>query len=297
MMRITARDKELFLKINEVHWLTTGQIGRYFFPGKAWNAVNKRMRKLVHSGFLFCGRRSSTEEYLYRLTGKSRQLLVEQLFQNPEDVVVPKRLPRNLQHFVAINNLRYAFESAVAAAAGEMILFAADRDIKRINPRARLIPDGIVRFDLKREGIFKTHSFFLEYDNGTENPGYFAKTKIRNYVETLRLDETDSGSDDFRVLIFADNLRRVTSLMRHTVKFVPVAGMFLFTVMNDLQDGQGIFDPLFLDPFDFFTVTVENGKSAVLEKAATGNVSLRHYSLYDLPVLSGCPDDRTVLSL
>ncbi len=297
MVRVTRRDQELFLKINQAQWLSTGQIGRYFFPGKAYNAVNKRMRKLVHSGYLFCSRKSSTEEYLYRLTRRAKQILVEEFALNPEDVTVPRRLPQNLQHFMAINDLRWAFESGVEQETGNMILFAADRDFKRMKPTAPLIPDAIVGFQLRDKGENRRFNLYIEYDNGTENPGYFARTKIRHYTEILQSNDIDSGCNGFRVLIFAVHIRRLISLMKYSVKFLPVSGLFLFAVIPDLQDLQSIFAPMFLDPFNYFIISNENGKTVIRETLVTGNNGLRYYSLRDLPVLSGCPDGRTVLSV
>ena len=166
MTTITKRDEQLFIKLNRAAWLTTSQIGRYFFPDKTANAINKRMRKLAKESYLYPDRKSSTEEYLYRLTSKSKQYLLMHTPLEPENITVPKRLPQNLKHFSRINDLRSYIEMSVKSQSGHMILFSTDREIKSIVPNSLIIPDAIARFKITINGGEKTFNLFPSFAAG-----------------------------------------------------------------------------------------------------------------------------------
>ena len=50
-MRLTERDIQILLKVNECMWLSTSQIKRYFFQDNTMRAVNKRLRSLLSDCF------------------------------------------------------------------------------------------------------------------------------------------------------------------------------------------------------------------------------------------------------
>ena len=248
MTTITKRDEQLFIKLNQALWLTTSQIGRHFFPDKAPNAINKRMRKLAKEGYLYPDRRSSTEEYLFRLTTKSKQYLLMYTPLELENITVPKRLPQNLKHFTRINDLRSYIEKSVKDRSGQMMLFSTDREIKRIVPNSIIIPDAIARVKLPTNGGEKTVNLFLEYDNETENASYFAKDKIKKYVQLLEKGNSLFGLKPVKVLVFADRKERINSLLNQSIKIINKPNIFYFSTMGHLDQNDFLAGSNFINP-------------------------------------------------
>src|SRR5258708_26887235 len=106
---LTPRDVRLLQKLNVAGWLTSRQIRDYFFCGKSTNAVCKRLRKLSAGGYVASARTSSAESGLYRLAGRGRLALIENTGCGESDVIIPNQLPRKLNHFIGINDLRLRF--------------------------------------------------------------------------------------------------------------------------------------------------------------------------------------------
>lgn len=278
-MNITERDRKLFLKLNQASWLSTSQLLKCFFQDKSANAVNKRMRKLVNAGYLFCSRNSSMEEYLYRLKTKAKQYLLDHTSMKEGNIVIPKRLPQNLQHFLGINDIRLYFEKSIEKAQGEILLFASDRDLKSIYPQAPLIPDALVRFRYCSNGENQIYNFTIEYDNETENPQYFGSTKVKKYMESINRKQAVFGLTQYKVLVFADNMKRLISLMRHSIKYLSNPGVFQFCLITDLMPSLFITKPVFLDPFDFYEVEHDDGKMRIFEKPFKEGDTLKFHSL------------------
>ena len=281
MTRLTDRDLEIFQKLSLTKWLSTTQILNWFFPGKSKNAVNKRLRKLVKAHYLYCTRRSSTEDYYFRLTSKGINMLKELADFSLEEMSIPKRLPQNLEHFSAINDLRYYFEKGTEKIKGKIFFFIPEDDLKKLNLSLPVIPDALVRIK-----VFDRYlSLALEYDGGTENPGFFAKNKVKGYLKAIDLF---SELKDLRILVFAKDIRRVISLMRQTIKYLPSKARFLFSPLENLDD---IFSSIFLDPFDFFEKAKFGNKIKIVEKPMKGK-EIPSYSLLNLPLLSTSPLER-----
>jgi hypothetical protein len=248
MTTITKRDEQLFIKLNQALWLTTSQIGRYFFPDKAANAINKRMRKLAKEGYLYPDRKSSTEELLYRLTTKSKKYLMMHTHLEPDNITAPKRLPQNLKHFSRINDLRSYIEMSVKNQSGKMVLFSTDREIKHIVPNSIIIPDAIARLKLPTNGGEKTINLLLEYDNETENASYFAKDKIKKYMQLIEQDNSLFGLRPVKVLVFADRKERINSLIKQSIKIINKPNILYFAAMSNLDQNDFLWGSTFINP-------------------------------------------------
>jgi hypothetical protein len=81
--------------------------------------------------------------------------------------------------------------------------------------------------------------------------------------------------------------------MKPSRRYLLSPGMFLFSVMEELNTERSVFDPIFLDPFDFFELVDANGRSQIVQSQLTEGQKLRYHSILDQPVLSDCPLVRT----
>lgn len=246
-MRLTGRDIQMLLKVNECQWLSTSQIKRYFFALTTNRAVNKRMKVLVDEGYLCCGRTSSTEDYFFRISQKAKSLLVEHGL-DADSIHVPHRLPVQLKHFAAINDLRWHAEQSIRKHQGVLEFFFADRELKGVLGASPVIPDALLGFKLNREHLVQQHVVALEYDAAAENPQYFGRDKVSKYISAIERRDGVFATPDLRVVVFADSRKRIVQLIRHSIKFLNGRSMFLFGSLEDLEREGDLFAPIFIDP-------------------------------------------------
>lgn len=135
-LKITERDLKLFQKLNAAGWLTTRQIRNSFFPGKSTNAVCKRLRKLVAGKYIGMARYNSTACALYRLAGQGKLALIEHFNLDAEEINIPTQVPRKLEHFTKVNDLRFAFEQLRGRFGASLLFFFSEREmcLYRQNP-------------------------------------------------------------------------------------------------------------------------------------------------------------------
>lgn len=191
---ITKRDRELFQLLAAARWLSTRQVHRRFFPSRSVNAVNKRLRKLVDGGFLRMSRPDRTAEAYVRLGSASRSLL-------DGAVTIPKRLPKHLEHFRRINDVRLWFLQQQDSHGLPLTRFAAEWEFRNVGQAWPVVPDGLALLGVP-EG---RGSIAVEVDCATEPVALF-RDKMRHYL--------DPDSRFRWVLIGAPGWRRVRSLVR-----------------------------------------------------------------------------------
>src|SRR2546423_1186526 len=168
LVEITERDLELLKALSAAGWLDTRQIRDRFFPGKTTRAVCKRLKKLVAGKYIGQARQNSTECALYRLAGQGKLLLLEHAELAPEEITIPTQVPRKLDHFKAINYLRFAFEQLKGERGAKLAFFFSERElalyrhdptkaadvILRLLSSHRIIPDALARISIvDQEGV------------------------------------------------------------------------------------------------------------------------------------------------
>jgi hypothetical protein len=116
-------------------WLTTGQVRRRFFPGATADAARKRLRKLAASGYLVMIRKHRMSEALFTLGPEGKRALER---GGAEEVVLERRLPKQLEHFTGINDVRIAAELA-----GSLAHFFAHWELPGVGWRHPVIPDAV----------------------------------------------------------------------------------------------------------------------------------------------------------
>lgn len=276
--KLTERDLKILQKLNAAGWLTTRQILNYFFPGKTTRAVCKRLQKLVTGGYIAKARTSSTESALYRLASRGKPALIEYTSLAEGDVTIPKQLPRKIEHFSVINDLRFHFEQLSSGGNVQLRFFFSERELYsyRQNPsttsdvlvtllsKYAIVPDAIAKIRITCEGVAQDVTLAIEYDAGTEHAGFFGRTKIKQYAALF--EQNGEWLGDFKVLIFAYNVRRIVSLMRQTVRHQPPAHLFYFAGMEKLQQEEWESKEVFLDPYDFFILVRNAGRVEPIEK-------------------------------
>jgi hypothetical protein len=275
---ITRRDLELFQKLNASGWLMTGQVRNYFFAGKSMRVVCKRLRQLCTTGYIAMARTSATEPALYRLASRGRLALIERTTLGEEDITIPKQLPRKIDHFTAINDLRFHFEQLSNGHNAKLLFFFSERELCRYYQNSRIgsyalllllkrhgiIPDAIAKIRINRQLLIQEMSVALEYDAGTERTAFFGRTKVKQY--TALFGQNHNRLEDFKVLTFVPSLKRIISLMRQTVFLQAPPHLFYFAPIEHLRQNEWEVKEGFLDPYDFFVLIRRNDRIEVVEK-------------------------------
>jgi hypothetical protein len=258
--RIMDRDFELLQLLASTGWLSSRQIQYALFPKCSIKVVNKRLRKLEEGKLVKTVRPHRTAENIYRLERGGRKLLLKETDFPEEQILMMRALPRELEHFTRINDLRLIFEQEVRKRGGQISFFLTDMELRKRNARSEVIPDAITRFNL--DG--REYRFAIEYDNGTETANYFAAKKVRKYILCLSLHGQILGLSDLRVLVFADSFRTAGRLMKASIREDLPAALFHFSVF-DCFDPEKVFADVYLDPTEAFVLKRDKNKFEILE--------------------------------
>ncbi len=198
---LTNRDLELIRLLNQARWLTTQQVHQYYFRDTSVNACQKRLRKLAEANVIANVRPSRTAQSLWRIGAKRTVQL------HAEGTVIrgiPKRIPGNLDHFLAINDLRLWFMRQYRGTEYSLKFFLAEWELKA-GRKLQVIPDAL----LSIEDSQRSSLIVLEVDLGTENLGFFGRTKIENY-RAIRLIQEQPAN----VLVLVPERRRLVGIIR-----------------------------------------------------------------------------------
>jgi len=286
----------LLQELNAAGWLTTDQIRRRLFCGRTANAVSKRLRRLAGARYIAMARTSSTEAGLYRLAGQGKLALVECSGLSDQDISIPNQIPRKLRHFAAINDLRFCFEQIGTEGSFTLLFFFSERELAAHFQQAVTDPSDIL-FCLSRHGILpdalakirilggqreQELNLAIEYDAGTEQASFFGRTKVKHYGALVLDSRVRVG--DLRVLIFADRVSRLVSLMSQVVRHRAPRHVFYFAPLASIEQENWEGAEVFLDPYDFFVLTTQSGKTEVSECEFPDKPP--RYSLLTLPARS-----------
>lgn len=208
-MRLQTRCKKLFVMLKAARWLTTSQVHRRFFPNASLDASRKRLRKLVEAGYLKKYREHHMSEALFALGPEGEGVLD----LGGKEFILERKPPKQLLHFIGVNDLRIAAELA-----GPVSYFFSYWELPEVGWRYPAIPDAI--FSLR------DRAFALEFDRGVEGAKFFVKTKVRFYRRGIE------GFPLAAVLIVADRKGRLVSLARSIPN---ERGLFLFSTLDDIR--------------------------------------------------------------
>jgi len=223
-MRLTKRCADLIHLLHAARWLTTGQVRRRFFPQATADAARKRLRKLTKGGYLVRFREHQMSEALFTLGREGKRILER---SGNDEIVLERKPPKQLAHFMATNDLRIAAELS-----GLLEYFFACWELPGVEWHYPVIPDAV--FSLRNR------TFAAEIDRGLETVRFFVGTKVAWYRE---------GPEGFplaAILIVTDRRARMHSLAR------AIAGedrRFLFTTIELLRE-QGLLGPIFFRQAD-----------------------------------------------
>jgi Replication-relaxation len=218
-MRLTERCEDLLHLLRAARWLTTSQVHRRFFPQATPDAARKRLRKLAQAGYLLRFREHRMSEAFFTLGPEGIKVLEK---DDGKEITLERKPPKQLEHFMAINDVRIAAELA-----GSLSYFFACWELSEGHWQYSVIPDA----------VFSMHNrtFAVEVDRGVETVRFFIRTKIPSYRKGL------PGFPLTAILIVTDRKTRMKSLSQA----IPHdGGRFLFTTI-DLVSERGLLAPIF----------------------------------------------------
>jgi hypothetical protein len=191
-VKLTARCLDLLRLLRAARWLTTGQVHRRFFHKVAIDAARKRLRKLEQGRYVVRYQENQMSESLWSL-GREGQRVLEK--HEVQEIVLERRPPKQLGHFVGINDLRIAAELL-----SELRYFFACWELPAAGWRYQIIPDAVMAVG--------SRTFALEFDRGQEGLRFFVQTKIETYTRGC------VGLPLSALLVIADRETRMRSLMK-----------------------------------------------------------------------------------
>src|SRR3989442_10837267 len=107
-MRLTPRDRKLLWKLAAARWLSTKQVTALLFSNVTPEMARRRLRLMNESKYVFSWQHNSMDEALHTLDAEGRNLLRERGWGFP--VKLERVPPKNLEHFIGINDIRVAVE-------------------------------------------------------------------------------------------------------------------------------------------------------------------------------------------
>lgn len=227
-IRINAeRDPLLCYALGRSKVLPTRDIALLAFGSR--ETARDRLRKLHCAGYVRAHVRDLAADNLYTLTERGRTLAVEHLEADPDELVVVKALPKQLDHLLGVNRMRVCLTVASRALPHEPLrAFVPDWELQAMRHAALvgLVPDAIVRL---RDVRGDNHFVALEVDTGTENPSYVAR-KLVTYEQHMLAGLPIHGAAIERVALVAPGPRRLRSLARAIV----TAGVRIPVLLGDL---------------------------------------------------------------
>lgn len=202
-LRSTERDRWILEALGKMRFLETCQIARLAFGGSRW-AANKRLRKLLDAGLVRVWVRDLARDNVYSLMRAGADQLAERS-DGETPWPVPRGLDGNLDHLLAINEVRISLALGLGEVGGEIKYWRSDWELRAFH-RGRIVPDAL--FALGRAGDGHSHIFALEVDNATRSPRGFLAKLLR--YGTLRVrGRSLYGVEDFLLLVVGRDERWV----------------------------------------------------------------------------------------
>ena len=201
--------------------------------------INKRLKKLSKAGYIKCKSQLPNSDFLYSLGAKGKDYLMYHSNLEVEDIKLSKGSRySNLDHLLTLNSVRISLSLASQSNSNwELLFFRPEWELKaERNPNILpLMPDAIFQLQVDTNGSMRMLNFSLEIDLGNENPIYFAKMKIRKYLEIKKSGIPFFGLNDFKVLTITSSMKRLIHLLEATIAET-ISDNFLFTVLEYLNE-------------------------------------------------------------
>src|SRR5437867_4473340 len=226
-VRLTDRDLWILEAVGKMRFATTTQLARLHFDGSRW-ASNKRLRRLLDAGLLRVWIRDLAQDNVYSLAPRGARLLRDDRGDTAEESwVTPRGLDGNLDHLLAINQVRIELALSVPSVKGEIAWWRSDWEL-RAQGRERVIPDALFRIQWQELG---EQTFALEVDNRTNSSRSFLR-KILGYSAALQ-SRGLYGMSDFLILFVGRDsqwleryrLRLVAVRLRPRIWFTTLAAV------------------------------------------------------------------------
>jgi len=199
--RITERDGFILEALAKMRFLETLQLARLAFDGSRW-AARKRLRKLLDAGVVRVWVRDLARDNVYSLTrGGAARLASDSEIAWP----VPRGLDGNLDHLLAINEVRISLALSLEEVGGEIRWWRSDWEL-RAPARGHIVPDAL--FALGWVGMGHLETFALEVDNATRSPRRFLG-KLLKYGALRVRGRALYGAQDFLLLVVGRDERWV----------------------------------------------------------------------------------------
>jgi hypothetical protein len=177
-------------------------------------AARRRLRKLERGQYVFRYRGNRMAESLFSLGPQGRRIVEK---DTGREIRLERRPPKQLEHFLGINDLRIAAE-----ACSELAYFFACWELPGLRWRYPIVPDAVFSV--------KGRTYAAEFDRGQEGLRFFVRTKLATYADGL------VGFPLAAVLIIAERETRMRSLL----SCAPATRTpLLFTTIDRLRE-QGL---------------------------------------------------------
>lgn len=213
---LTPRDTEILYTVGVCGVLRTSDITRFFFGARA--TANDRLRKLYCAGFLDAHAVDLTRDNYYTLTPRGRDVVLDAHAIDPDTLRVVRRLPKKLDHQLAITEVRLSLGLALRTHPTYALdSFETDTDLARERHAAllELIPDAKVVIRTMATG--ETLPWFLEMDLGTEPVTWLVRHKLAVYARYAQLRTALYGVQNPLVVLVVPGLRRARNIARALV--------------------------------------------------------------------------------
>ncbi len=213
---ITKRDLEILYLAGVCGVVRTRDVTRFAFGARA--TANDRLRKLYCAGLLECFVPDLASDNYYALTPRGRDHLVEAYDIPPDDVRVVRKLPKHLDHALAVTEMRLHIALACRASTTYKLGgFETDAELAKARHAAllELIPDAKVTIIARATG--EVHTLMAELDLGTEPTNWLVRHKLAVYARYAALGTALYGVRNPPILLVVPSLRRARNIARTMV--------------------------------------------------------------------------------
>lgn len=225
-VRVTQRDQKLLANLAAARWLTTRQVKSLCFSEVSIEMARRRLRILGGGGFVHSWRINRMAESLHSLGPNGRKLLVSRGWA--EEIRLERRPPKNIEHFLGINDIRIAVERSAQSEGIAINFFFAYWELLHQGWEFRIIPDAACQFVHRGKDL----TLLFEFDRGEESPGYIIRTKFRPYADGL------DGFPFSRVLMVVETDRRLDQLRKYTVQHLGQDSDKFFFITQEVLGGS-----------------------------------------------------------
>ncbi len=189
-------------------FLTTTQLANVYFKGSKSNA-NKALGRLFGNRFIKAWTRRLSYDNVYSITAAGLRELNMRDANFEITVSPPRQLDGNLDHLLAINDVRIALAKGLAKRQSDISSWRTDYEMPRLG-KNDLIPDAlfVISWNGTREQVYGLE---LEFD--TRAPQRFQQQMI-HYDRVRKTPVGLYGCSDFTLLIVGKDERCIKSYHR-----------------------------------------------------------------------------------